>query len=65
MKSLTYDYPEFIHVYGEGRWENKIGDAYGVSSTPTYFILDKDKKIVSKPLDFEVLKEYFEVEVKE
>lgn len=64
-KSLTYDYPEFIHVYGEGRWENKIGDAYGVSSTPTYFILDKDKKIVSKPLDFEVLKEYFEVEVNE
>ncbi|WP_298497507.1 TlpA disulfide reductase family protein [uncultured Algibacter sp.] len=66
-KNLTYDYPEFIHVYGEGKWDNKIGDAYGVSSTPTYFILDKDKKIVAKPLDFEVLKEFFEPkeEVKE
>ena len=63
-KNLTYDYPEFIHVYGEGKWDNKIGDAYGVTSTPTYFILDKDKKIVGKPLDFEVLKEYFESEDK-
>lgn len=59
-KNLTYDYPEFIHVYGEGKWDNKIGDAYGVSSTPTYFILDKDKKIVAKPLDFEVLKDFFQ-----
>ncbi|XMO87779.1 TlpA disulfide reductase family protein [Algibacter sp. AS12] len=58
-KNLTYDYPEFIHVYGKGKWDNKIGNAYGVSSTPTYFILDKDKKILAKPLDFEVLKEYF------
>ncbi|WP_298555830.1 thioredoxin-like domain-containing protein [uncultured Algibacter sp.] len=59
-KNLTYDYPEFIHVYGEGKWDNEIGDAYGVTSTPTYFVLDKDKKIVVKPLDFDVLKEYFE-----
>jgi len=59
-KNLTYDYPEFIHVYGKGKWDNKIGNAYGVSSTPTYFILDEDKKMVLKPLDFEVLKAYFE-----
>jgi len=58
-KNLTYDYPEFIHVYGKGKWDNKIGNAYGVTSTPTYFILDKDKKIVLKPSDFEVLKAYF------
>lgn len=58
-KSLTYDYPDFIHVYGKAKWENKIARQYGVTSTPTYFILDKDKKIVSKPLDFDVLKEYF------
>ncbi|MFV9549611.1 TlpA family protein disulfide reductase [Algibacter sp. PT7-4] len=61
-KNLTYDYPEFIHVYGKGKWDNVIGNAYGVSSTPTYFILDKDKKILAKPIDFEVLKEYFKVE---
>ena len=58
-KDLTYSYPSFIHVYGEGKWDNEIGDAYGVTSTPTYFILDKDKKIVSKPEDFKVLKAFF------
>ncbi|PWH83775.1 TlpA family protein disulfide reductase [Algibacter marinivivus] len=61
-KNLTYDYPEFIHVYGEGKWDNEIGDAYGVTSTPTYFILDTDKKIESKPVDFETLMKFFEVE---
>ncbi|MBT8305155.1 MAG: TlpA family protein disulfide reductase [Bacteroidia bacterium] len=52
-------YPDFIHVYGEGKWDNPIGNAYGVSATPTYFILDKDKEIVSKPYDFSELKAYF------
>jgi len=64
-KNLTYDFPEFIHVYGEGKWDNKIGNAYGVSSTPTYFILDSDKKIAARPLDFEALKKYFDGEEKE
>ncbi|ULC59852.1 TlpA family protein disulfide reductase [Flaviramulus sp. BrNp1-15] len=58
-KDLTYSFPEFIHVYGEGKWDNEIGDAYGVTSTPTYFILDKDKKIIEKPEDFETLKAFF------
>ncbi len=58
-KNLTYDYPNFIHVYGKGKWKNKTSLNYGVTSTPTYFILDKDKKIVLKPLDFDGLKEYF------
>jgi thiol-disulfide isomerase/thioredoxin len=58
-KDLTYSYPDFIHVYGEGKWDNKIGDDYGVTATPTYFILDKDKKIIAKPENFKVLKAFF------
>ena len=61
-KDLTYTYSEFIHVYGEGKWDNKIGDDYGVTATPTYFILDKDKKIISKPIDFKALKVYYQEE---
>ncbi|TYA73986.1 TlpA family protein disulfide reductase [Seonamhaeicola marinus] len=61
-KNLTYEYPDFIHVYGEGKWDNEIGDNYAVSETPTYFILDKDKKIIAKPQDFEGFKKFFEVE---
>ena len=61
-KDLTYSYPSFIHVYGEGKWDNEIGDAYGVTSTPTYFVLDKDKKIVSKPEAIKALKLFFSEE---
>jgi len=61
-KDLTYSYPEFIHVYGEGKWDNEIGNAYGVTSTPTYYILDKDKKIISKPIDLKALKAFYEEE---
>ena len=59
-KDLTYDFPEFIHVYGEGKWDNKIGNSYGVTATPTYFILNKDKEIIAKPENIEALKTFFE-----
>ena len=54
-QNTVYDLPEFINVLGLGKWENKIGDAYGIDSTPTYFVLDKDKKIIAKPEDIEGL----------
>lgn len=57
---LTMKYPEFIHIYGDGKWENKIGNDYGVTATPTYFVLDKDKIITTKPEDIEGLKMFFE-----
>lgn len=59
-KDLITNYPEFIHVYGEGKWENPIGNEYSVTATPTYFILDKHKKIIGKPEDFEALKKVFD-----
>ncbi|WMI66533.1 TlpA disulfide reductase family protein [Aestuariibaculum sp. YM273] len=52
--------PDFIHVYGAGYWDNDIGNSYGVTATPSYFVLDKDKHIVAKPDDIDVLKLYFE-----
>ena len=57
-KEQTKNYPEFIHVLGLGKWDNAVGNAYGVNETPTYFVLDKDKKIKFKPEDFEALKSY-------
>ncbi len=53
-------YPDFIHVYGKGKWDNTIGDDYGVTATPTYFVLNKDKQIVAKPYDFKELKAYLD-----
>jgi thiol-disulfide isomerase/thioredoxin len=56
--SEIYYYPEFIHVYGPGKWKNPIGKKYGVTGTPTYFVLDKDKKFIAKPQNFEELKAF-------
>ncbi|MEJ6792022.1 MAG: TlpA disulfide reductase family protein [Lacinutrix sp.] len=55
-KDMTYDYPGFIHVFGEGKWDNPIGVQYNVTGTPSYFVLDKDKKIISKPYDIKAFK---------
>ncbi|NIX63363.1 TlpA family protein disulfide reductase [Gaetbulibacter sp. S0825] len=51
-------YPEFLHVLGMGKWENKIGNSYNVNATPTYFVLNNEKKILAKPYDISALKEY-------
>ncbi len=57
-KSETYYYPEFLHVYAPGKWNNEIGNRYGITGTPTYFVLDKDKRIIAKPQSFEELKAF-------
>jgi thiol-disulfide isomerase/thioredoxin len=57
-RSETSYFPNFIHVLALGKWENKIGRDYDISSTPTYFVLDKDKKIIFKPENFDELQQY-------
>ncbi|MBR9913580.1 MAG: TlpA family protein disulfide reductase [Algicola sp.] len=54
------EFPDFIHVLGLEKWNNATADAYGIGSTPTYFLLDKDKKITAKPNDFDDLKTLLE-----
>jgi len=46
------------HFYDELRWDGKAFLDYHVSSTPTVFVLDKDKMIVCKPYDWKELKEW-------
>ena len=58
-KDMIIKFPDFIHVYGEGKWDNGIANSYNVHETPTYFVLNKDKLIVSKPDNFEALKVFF------
>ena len=57
-KNMTYDFPDFYHVYGEGKWDNEIGDSYNVTATPSYFVLDTNKNIIEKPEDIVALKKY-------
>ena len=63
--TLKFDFPKFIHVYGEGKWENPISNAYNVTATPTYFVLDENKRIINKPEDFEALELFLESHIKQ
>lgn len=39
----------FEHVLALGRWENEYAKLYDAYRTPSYYLLDKDKRIVAKP----------------
>ncbi|OUS01429.1 hypothetical protein A9Q86_06510 [Flavobacteriales bacterium 33_180_T64] len=54
------NYPDFIHVLGLGKWDNPTSNTYGIESTPSFFVLDKDKTIIAKPYDAEALKAILE-----
>ncbi|MDH7912245.1 TlpA disulfide reductase family protein [Winogradskyella sp. SYSU M77433] len=53
--SAIKDYPDFIHTIGLEKWDNPIVTTYGISATPTYFLLDTNKIIKAKPYDYEEL----------
>ncbi|MEB8346552.1 thioredoxin-like domain-containing protein [Flavobacteriaceae bacterium KMM 6898] len=49
---------DFTHVLGLGKWENEYVTLYDVHQTPTYFVLDAQKRIVAKPSDLDELLTY-------
>ncbi len=57
-KNEILKYPDFIHILKLGKWENEIVKTYGLTSTPTYFVLDKDKRFIEKPEGIEDLEAY-------
>ena len=46
IKKEGYQWPNIARLKG---WDSPIAVEYGVSSTPTFILLDKDKKIIAKP----------------
>lgn len=60
FKKYTAKYVKWTNILGLKKWGNTIAREYQIKSTPTYFILDKDKRIIAKPEHFEDLKAYFE-----
>lgn len=53
-------FEKWTNVLGLGKWENPIAREYEIVSTPTYFILDADKKIIAKPEHLADVKTYFD-----
>ncbi|QOD59720.1 redoxin domain-containing protein [Polaribacter haliotis] len=58
-KNMKATLPTWHHVLGLNKWENKIARTYNIMSTPTYFILDKDKKIIAKPEELKDVTQFF------
>ncbi len=49
--------PDFEHVLALDHWDSKYAHLYDIHRTPTFFILDSDKRIIAKPeSDKEVVK---------
>jgi hypothetical protein len=51
--------PNWHHVLGLNKWQNKIARTYNIISTPSYFILDANKKIIAKPTELKDVKLFF------
>lgn len=59
-KKMTQDLTEFINVLAIDEWRNNLTLQYNITATPTFFILDADKKIVSAPRGTENLMKILE-----
>ena len=55
-KNLTSKYIGWHHALGLKKWENPTARTYQIYSTPTYIVLDKNKKIIAKPETLDELK---------
>ncbi len=42
----------WINCYEPGGWKGKAASDYNLYATPTMLILDRDRKILSKPITF-------------
>jgi len=49
IKEIKKEGYKWVNIAEQKGWDSPIAEQYGVSSTPTFFLLDKDKKIIAKP----------------
>ena len=54
--NYQFTLPRWHHVLGLKKWQNTTARTYLVNSTPTYFLLGMDKKIISIPENIDELK---------
>lgn len=55
-KKLTPLFKGWEHVLGTGKWQNTIARSYHVEATPTYILLNANKRILALPENYEDLK---------
>ncbi len=55
-------FPNFINAIKLQKWDNKVVKDYALTSTPTYFLLDQNKKFKFKPEGLKDLEAYLNKE---
>ncbi|CAL2077926.1 Thioredoxin domain-containing protein [Tenacibaculum sp. 190524A05c] len=55
-----YGWHNVMGTHPDNKWENEVVRTYQLVGTPTYFILNQDKKIIAMPNSFEDVKDYFD-----
>ena len=46
-------------THPENKWDNKVVRTYQLVGTPSYFVLDKNKKIIAMPNSYKDVEAYF------
>ncbi|MEN8776128.1 MAG: TlpA disulfide reductase family protein [Polaribacter sp.] len=59
-KNMKVNLPNWHHVLGLNKWENKIARTYNINATPTYFVLDANKKIIANPEELKELEAFID-----
>jgi len=57
-KAIAENGYRWINIGELKGWEGPVVQEYGVVATPTFFVLDQDKKIIAKPVRFDELEKY-------
>tara|TARA_R110002012_G_scaffold263456_1_gene446212 strand:+ start:41905 stop:43227 length:1323 start_codon:yes stop_codon:yes gene_type:complete len=52
--------PNFEHLIALGKWDSAYANLYDINATPTYYILDSEKRIIAKPENDRALVEFLE-----
>jgi len=52
--------PNFDHAISIGKWDSEYAHLYNVLATPSYYILDADKKIIAKPDSDKAVVDFFD-----
>jgi thiol-disulfide isomerase/thioredoxin len=48
-KKVSAELPDFNHAIALGKWDSEHAHTFNIQSTPTYFILDREKRFVAYP----------------
>mgnify|MGYP000916154699 CR=1 FL=1 len=55
-----YGWHNVMGTHPENKWKNETVQKYQLTATPTYIILDKNKKIIAMPNSFKDIQIYFD-----